>query len=127
MFAAVEFKRGDRVCRLTGREMTVEEAVNFAARSKYGNTYFLGASWGILNVEGPARYANDACGLVRIPGLRNNCRFVEEEDGTLWLEATRRIQPGEECLVGYGKGYWNARQPVVDVDVDVEAEAEIGD
>lgn len=51
------------------------------------------------------RYANDAKGLSKVPGLRNNAEYVSE--GTFcYIEATREIRKGEEILVGYGKEYW---------------------
>lgn len=51
------------------------------------------------------RYANDAKGLSKLPGLRNNAEYVSE--GTFcYIEATREIRKGEEILVGYGKEYW---------------------
>lgn len=109
LFAVVNLRRGDWLCRVTGQEMSEEAAVRFAARSKFGDRYFLGTSRGVLNVRSAARYANDACGPVRVPGIQNNCRFCEGEDGSVWLEATRPIRAGEECFVGYGRSYWNAR------------------
>ncbi|MBS1553662.1 MAG: SET domain-containing protein [Bacteroidetes bacterium] len=51
------------------------------------------------------RYANDAKGLSKVPGLRNNAEYVSE--GTrCYIEATCEIRKGEEILVGYGKEYW---------------------
>ena len=109
LFAMVDLSRGDVLCRVTGRTMSEEEATRFAARSKYGDRYFLGLSDGVMNVRSAARYANDACGPVQVPGIRNNCRFIEGEDGSVWLEATRLIRAEEECFVGYGRPYWSAR------------------
>ena len=44
-----------------------------------------------------ARYANDSRGT----DFRNNSRFR-----ALRVEATRRIRPGDEIFVAYGKDYW---------------------
>jgi len=53
-----------------------------------------------------ARYANDAKGLQRVKGIRNNSEYVE--DGVrVFIEAKRDIPAGEEILVEYGKEYWN--------------------
>ncbi|GAB3014054.1 hypothetical protein GCM10027051_16720 [Niabella terrae] len=56
------------------------------------------------------RYANDAAGFSRVPGLRNNA--IYEEQGTrVFIKATRRIAAGSEVFVAYGRGYWKqARQ-----------------
>ena len=51
------------------------------------------------------RYANDGRGLYRIPGLTNNAEYVED-DGKVYIEATKDIPAGSEILVSYGKEYW---------------------
>lgn len=55
--------------------------------------------------SGHGRYANDAAGLQRVPGFRNNSEYVIR-GGKVFIEATRRIKKGEEILVGYGRAYW---------------------
>lgn len=57
--------------------------------------------------EALARYANDAAGIVRIEGYRNNARF-EVIKGKPYIVASRNIKPGEEVFVSYGKVYWDA-------------------
>lgn len=57
------------------------------------------------------RYANDANGFGRKPGLRNNCEYVSE--GTkCYIEALRTIKKGEEILVGYGKDFWTLQRKI---------------
>jgi hypothetical protein len=53
-----------------------------------------------------ARYANDAQGLQRIKGGRNNAEYVEE-GVKVFIEARRDMPAGEEILVEYGKEYWD--------------------
>ena len=53
-----------------------------------------------------ARYANDANGLQKIKGLRNNAEY-EEEGFRVFIEAKRDIEAGSEILVPYGKEYWD--------------------
>ena len=51
------------------------------------------------------RYANDAAGLRRIKGIRNNAEYVEE--GTrVFLRAKQNIPAGSEVFVSYGPLYW---------------------
>jgi SET domain-containing protein len=52
-----------------------------------------------------ARYANDAKGLTKVEGLRNNAEYISEGP-RCFLDALRDIQPGEEILAGYGREYW---------------------
>jgi uncharacterized protein len=52
-----------------------------------------------------ARYANDANGLTKVKGLKNNCDY-ETEDLRAFIVALRDIPAGSEILVDYGKDYW---------------------
>lgn len=52
-----------------------------------------------------ARYANDANGLTRVPGLKNNCDY-ETEDVRAFIVSIKDIPAGSEILVDYGKDYW---------------------
>jgi len=56
-------------------------------------------------IKSLGRYANDARGLIRKDGLRNNAEYVSEGK-RCFIEATRTIQRGEEIFVGYGREYW---------------------
>jgi SET domain-containing protein len=52
-----------------------------------------------------ARFINDAKGLKKIKGLKNNAQFVI--DGLrVFVEATSNIPEGSEILLSYGKEYW---------------------
>lgn len=51
------------------------------------------------------RYANDAGGLTKIKGVRNNSIYAVYDD-KMYIEATRDIFPGEEIFVDYGRDYW---------------------
>lgn len=64
------------------------------------------------------RYANDARGLVRLSGIRNNSEYVSEGK-RCYIEATRNIKAGEEIFVNYGRAYWTLMKRLI-------REAEIG-
>ena len=51
------------------------------------------------------RYANDARGLNRIKGVRNNAVYTVKQ-GKVFIQATRNIPAGAEILVDYGREYW---------------------
>lgn len=52
-----------------------------------------------------ARYANDARGLSKISGLKNNCDYIS--DGLkAYIESKKDIPAGSEIFVDYGKDYW---------------------
>ncbi|HRN56470.1 MAG TPA: SET domain-containing protein-lysine N-methyltransferase [Agriterribacter sp.] len=52
-----------------------------------------------------ARYANDAKGIGKIKGVRNNAVYATVKK-RVYIKATRDIKAGEEILVDYGKSYW---------------------
>ena len=56
--------------------------------------------------EALARYANDAKGIVRTEGLRNNCTY-RIEGLRVFIYSIRDIPAGSELFVGYGKEYWD--------------------
>lgn len=53
-----------------------------------------------------ARYANDAAGLTRVKGHRNNSDYIIFGD-KCFIVASRNIQAGEEIFVNYTKPYWD--------------------
>ena len=53
-----------------------------------------------------ARYANDAAGITRLKGVRNNSDYVIFGD-KCFIVASRDIRAGEEIFVNYTKPYWD--------------------
>lgn len=53
-----------------------------------------------------ARYANDAAGITRLKGLRNNSDFIIYDD-KCFIVSSREIKAGEEIFVNYTKPYWD--------------------
>lgn len=53
-----------------------------------------------------ARYANDAAGITRLKGVRNNSDYVIFGD-KCFVVASRDIKRGEEIFVNYTKPYWD--------------------
>ena len=100
--------KGTRIVEYRGRISTWREMSNNGHTSRY-----------ILYVKrdhvidaGPykkaiGRFANDAEGLNRRKGIRNNAYY--EQDGLrIFITAEKDIEAGSEILVGYGKEYWEA-------------------
>lgn len=106
LFADEYIKRGELIVEVTGQRYKGDsDAV------PENNLYLLDSGDGTndyIDVQGPARYANDACGLTRMPGLVNNSLFRLLDDGSMWLEATKTIRPGQEIFASYGRAYWSA-------------------
>jgi uncharacterized protein len=55
--------------------------------------------------EALARYANDARGLTKVAGVRNNAEYIIDE-GRCYIDAMRDIPAGSEILVSYTADYW---------------------
>ncbi|MDQ6764374.1 MAG: SET domain-containing protein [Bacteroidota bacterium] len=53
-----------------------------------------------------ARYVNDAKGINKIKGLRNNTKYVKE-DGRVFIHTIKNVAAGSEILVSYQKEYWD--------------------
>lgn len=106
LFADEYIKRGELIVQVMGEKYSSESEVVLE-----NNYYLLDSGDGTndyIDVKGPAMYANDACGPVRLPGMVNNSLFRLLDDGTMWLEATRAIRPGQEVFASYGRAYWAA-------------------
>lgn len=53
------------------------------------------------------RYANDAKGMKRRKGLKNNAAY-ENVGLKVYIDAVEDIPAGAEILVAYGKEYWDS-------------------
>ncbi len=53
-----------------------------------------------------ARYANDARGMIKTTGIRNNSKY-DTEGLKVYIYAEKNIPAGGEILVAYGKEYWD--------------------
>jgi len=58
------------------------------------------------------RYANDANGFGKTPGLKNNCEYVSE-GRRCYIESLRPISKREEILVSYGKDFWKLQRKIL--------------
>ncbi|MCX6199702.1 MAG: SET domain-containing protein-lysine N-methyltransferase [Bacteroidetes bacterium] len=105
LFAAEDIKRGYLIVNVIGPRFSVAQI----EETESANDYLLEINDGsgdCIEVQGEARYANDAKGRTTTPGMVNNAQFCSADDHSMYLEATRSIKSGEEILVNYGKGYW---------------------
>lgn len=97
LFATTELKRGDYLFEYTGERITAEEA------NRRGGKYLfeLNDEWTIdgSSRKNIARYVNHAC--------KPNCYAEHDVDqDRIFFYVKRKIQPGEELTVHYGKQYF---------------------
>ncbi|MEY4930786.1 MAG: hypothetical protein RI909_1510, partial [Bacteroidota bacterium] len=106
LFTKVDIPKGSRMAEYKGRiqpwrEVKDEDGINGYLMYINRNVVING----LRALKTLARYANDAGGLVRIEGIRNNAEFVSE-GRRCFIEATRNIKAGEEIFASYGREYW---------------------
>jgi hypothetical protein len=110
LFTTKFIPKGKKIIEYRGEIIKWKEYLKRVKEEKDGYLFFVRRDKCIDAYNTPqykARYANDARGLIRIPGLKNNAQY-EIHDDRCFIVATRDIQPGEEILVDYTKEYWDA-------------------
>jgi uncharacterized protein len=112
LFTKREISKGTRIVEYKGRKRKWKDVKHLDGH----NGYLMYITRNAVIDALPAtktlgRYANDAQGLSRIPGLTNNCEYVSEGN-QCYIEAKRTIQKGEELLVGYGKEFWQLQRKI---------------
>lgn len=106
LFTTVDIHKGERIVEYKGRLVRWKDVKHTDGH----NGYLLRLDRSLAidarpKNSGKGRYANDAMGLVRLPGLRNNAEYLIYGK-RVFIEATRNIRKGEEVLVSYGREFW---------------------
>jgi len=106
LFTRVDIRKGDRIVEYKGRRRKWKDVKHLDGHNGYllrlSRTMAIDA---LPTLSALGRYANDAMGLTRVPGLRNNAEYLIYGD-RVYIEATRNIRKGEEVLVSYGREFW---------------------
>lgn len=105
LFVLVDVPKGTIITEYVGRKTTwaeVEDDVDNPYIYYIDDDHVIDAK---DDVKSFGRYANDAQGLTRVPGLRNNAIYYEDGD-RVFIKAAKDIPAGSEVLVPYGKDYW---------------------
>lgn len=110
LFTRVDFMKGDRIVEYAGRRRKWKDVKHQDGHNGYllrlNRTTAIDAR---PKRSGKGRYANDAMGLARVPGLRNNAEYLIYGN-RVFIEATRNIRKGEEIFVSYGKEFWTLQK-----------------
>ncbi len=106
LFTRVDIKKGDRIVEYKGRKRKWKDVKHLDGYNGYllrlSRTIAIDA---LPTLSAKGRYANDAMGLTRVPGLRNNAEYLIYGD-RCYIEATCGINKGEEIFVSYGREFW---------------------
>lgn len=109
LFTTTNIKKGARVIEYLGEIIDWKEYELRVERDEDGYLFFINKKNCIDAWNTPqhkARFANDAAGLGRVKGLKNNCVY-ETEENRCYILSTRDILAGEEIFVSYTKEYWD--------------------
>ena len=116
LFTRIALFKGERIIEYKGLITTFQKIQDNPVLNPY--VYFVNNNHVIDAMpfpDHPARYANDAAGIITRPGFENNAGFIVENK-RVYMEALTDIPPGAEIFVAYGKTYWDnirLRMPVL--------------
>ncbi|MFM7329937.1 MAG: SET domain-containing protein [Bacteroidota bacterium] len=106
LFTTRPIKKSQRILEYKGRLRLWREAKHEDSTNTYllrvSRTHVIDARRTLSSL---GRYANDARGISRIEGLKNNAEYVTDGN-RCFMEATRSIPAGSEIFVGYGREFW---------------------
>jgi uncharacterized protein len=107
LFTKVMIPKGTKITEYKGQVLTWKE-VEKMADYRNGYVFYFSKKY-VLDAwntkKGLAHYANDARGLTRVEGIKNNAEY-DTKKRRCFVVATRDIPAGSEILVGYGPEYW---------------------
>lgn len=109
LFTSKAIKKGEKIIEYKGEIIDWKEYERRVELNEDGYLFFINKKHCIDAFKTPqhkARFANDASGLGRVKGLKNNCVYDIEKD-KCFIVATKNIEAGEEIFVSYGKDYWD--------------------
>lgn len=107
LFTKVFIPKGARIIEYKGEIVTWKE-VEKMADDRNGYVFYFNSNYCIdawKTKKSTAHFANDAKGLTRVEGIKNNSEYITEKK-KCFIEATKDIPAGSEILVGYGAEYW---------------------
>jgi SET domain-containing protein len=109
LFTTTAIKKKDKIVEYKGEIINWKEYEKRVKEDKDGYLFFVNRNHCIDAYSTPehvARYANDAAGLGRVKGLKNNASY-EIFGKQCFIVAERDIAAGEEIFVNYTKEYWD--------------------
>ena len=107
LFTKVFIPKGTRIVEYKGKITTWKDVDHNDGKNGY--IYYITRNHVIDAApykKALARYANDAKGLKRVKGIRNNSVYSQDQ-GRVYIESTKDIPAKSEILVDYGKEYWD--------------------
>jgi len=107
LFTKVLIPKGTRIIEYKGEVLTWKE-IEKMAENRNGYVFYFNSKYCIdawKTKKSIAQFANDAKGIVRVDGIKNNSEYVTVKK-RCFIEAIKDIPVGSEIFVGYGAEYW---------------------
>lgn len=130
LFVKKDFKRGEIVCEYEGEIVPWSVCEKRAEEGHEGYAFFITKNRCVdayFTKDAIGRYANDAKGIGRVDGLKNNAQYeikTRQGEKRVFIVATRTIKANDEVFVDYGKDYWKNLSKAKDLEKKVNAEKE---
>lgn len=106
LFTTVAIPKGKRIVEYKGTRTTWKEVEDDDGKNGY---IFYITRNNVIDAlphkEALGRYANDARGMSKIDGIRNNSEYIIDK-GRCYIDSMRDIPAGSEILVSYSADYW---------------------
>lgn len=127
LFTKKFIPKGTRIVEYKGEILTWKE-VEQLADDRNGYVFYVNSkhcidAWNYKKALG--RFANDAKGLSRIPGIKTNAEYVVDNK-RCFIEAIRDIPAKSEIFVEYGAEYWKVVRDNLKIDQEWEKEKKKG-
>jgi SET domain-containing protein len=109
LYTTTPIKKNTKIVEYKGEIIDWKEYEKRVLEDKDGYLFYISKKKCIDAYNTPqhiARYANDAAGIRRVKGLRNNSSYQVFDD-KCFIVAERDIKAGEEIFVNYTKEYWD--------------------
>lgn len=105
LFTNKSFLKGNKIIKFVGKILTDKQVIKLSDKQK---EYLIEIGKNkTLYVEGcKASFTNDA--NFGNNKFKNNAEIVIEDNGDVYLYATKNIKSGEEIFTDYGKEYWKS-------------------
>jgi hypothetical protein len=106
LFTTVDIPKGKRIVEYKGTRTTWAEVEDDDGKNGY---IFYITRNNVIDAlphkEALGRYANDARGMSKVEGVRNNAEYIIN-NGRCYIDAMKDIAAGSEILVSYSADYW---------------------
>jgi uncharacterized protein len=110
LYTTKPIKKFAKIVEYRGEVITWKDYEKRVREDKDGYLFYFNKDYCIdayNTLQYKGRYANDAEGLHRVKGLKNNASY-EIFGNKCYIVAERDIEAGEEIFVDYTKDYWDS-------------------